>query len=519
VTIQLRALIAAAFIVSAVSSIASANPTGRYTTQSFQPRPMSLFGHAPPRPPAPTHRVTYADVLRAQAGGWRQVEAPAPFGVNGAGTELLMTDGSVMVQDNAANWYRLIPNVNGNYIEGRWQQAATLPSGYGPLYFGSAVLADGKLVVDGGEYNFFNPAETNQGAIYDPIADAWTSISPPHGWSEVGDASSVVLADGTFMLGNCCLSTQALLDESTLTWTVTGAGKADTNSEEGWTLLPNGKVLTADVADEPNSELYNPLKGSWSSAGSLPGDLTLAFEIGPQILRPNGTVFVTGANGHTAIFQRGRHTWIAGPDLPTVNGQPLHDTDGPATLLTNGTILLAASPGVYQAPMYMLVFNGRGFVQVTAPPDAPNDSSYNVRLLMLPTGQVLETDGTDDVEIYTPRVHPDLSAAPSITSVPSTLTHGGTYTIAGTLFNGVSQANAYGDDDQQATNYPLVRIQNSSTGHVFYAKTHDHSFMGVASTATVTTMFDVPSSIELGASTIEVIANGVPSLPVAITVN
>ena len=429
-----------------------------------------------------------------------------------------MTDGSVMVQDNAANWYRLIPNVNGNYIEGRWQQAATLPTGYGPLYFASAVLADGKIVIDGGEYNFFNPAEINEGAIYDPVADTWTSL-PLLPWSEVGDASSVVLPDGTFMLGNCCNSTQALLNESTLTWSLTGMGKADTNSEEGWTLLPSGKVVTADVGDEPNSELYNPRKGSWSSAGSLPGDLTLAFEIGPQILRPNGTVFVIGANGNTATYQTLRHAWIAGPVLPTVNGLPLHDTDGPATLLTNGSILLAASPGVYKPPSYMLVYNGRGFVQVAAPPNAPNDSSFDYRLLMLPTGQVLETDGSDDVEIYTPRVHPDLSLAPTITSVPTTLTHGTTYTVAGTLFNGISQANAYGDDDQQATNYPLVRIQNAATGHVFYARTHDHSFMGVASMATVTTMFDVPANIELGASTIEVVTNGIPSQPVAVTVN
>lgn len=503
--IQIRALVAAAFIVAGASSVASA-------------RPMTLLGHAPPRPPAPTHRVTYADVLRAQSGGWRQVEAPAPFGANGAGTELLMTDGSVMVQDNAANWYRLIPNVNGNYIEGHWQQAATLPNNYGPLYFGSAVLADGKLVIDGGEYNFFNPAEINAGAIYDPVADSWTSL-PLAPWSEVGDASSVVLADGTFMLGNCCNSTQALLNESSLAWTLTGAGKADGNSEEGWTLLPKGKVLTADVGNEPNSELYNPRKGSWSSAGSLPGDLTLAFEIGPQVLRPNGTVFVVGANGFTAIYQTGRHAWIAGPTLPTVNGQQLHDTDGPATLLTNGTVLFAASPGLYKPPLTMLLFNGRTLLQVAAPPNAANDSSYNLRLLMLPTGQVLETDGTDDVEIYTPRVHPDLSTAPSISSVPTTLTHGSTYTIAGTLFNGVSQANAYGDDDQQATNYPLVRIQNSATGHVFYARTHDHSFMGVASMATVTTMFDVPTGIELGASMLEVVTNGIPSQPVAVTVN
>jgi hypothetical protein len=32
----------------------------------------------------------------------------------------------------------------------------------------------------------------------------------------------------------------------------------------------------------------------------------------------------------------------------------------------------------------------------------------------------------------------------------------------------------YGDDSQAAANYPLVRITNDRTGHVFYSRTHDH---------------------------------------------
>jgi hypothetical protein len=31
-----------------------------------------------------------------------------------------------------------------------------------------------------------------------------------------------------------------------------------------------------------------------------------------------------------------------------------------------------------------------------------------------------------------------------------------------------------GDDPQAAANYPLVRIANNRTGHVFYSRTHDH---------------------------------------------
>jgi hypothetical protein len=506
---QTLPFIAAVFIAVAGFSIASAAPG-----ISFIP-----YVHAPPRPPVPRYQITAVDVMRAQAAGWQKVVGRAPFGANGAGTALLMTDGTVMVQDNTSNWYSLTPDKNGSYVRGTWTHMASLPSGYGPLYFASAVLADGKLIINGGEYNFFHGAESTQGAIYDPVANTWTRVSPPTGWTKIGDASSVVLDDGTYMIGNCCFSTQALLNESSMTWLQTGAGKADVNSEEGWTLLPNGKVLTVDVSSAPNSELYNPGTGSWSSAGMLPVNLISGFELGPQVLRPDGTVFVAGADQHTAIYSTRNRQWSAGPDFPVVGGKSLDVADGPATLLTNGSVLLAASPGLYQPPASFLVFDGAHFTIVPGPPNSPNNSSYNVRLLILPTGQVLQTDSSNDVEIYTPGVAPDRRIAPTISSVPTTLTHGNTYTIAGTLFNGVSQANMYGDDAQMASNYPLVRITNNVSGHVFYARTHDHSFMGVASRAPVTTMFDVPPNIEIGASTLEVVVNGIHSRPVNVTIN
>jgi hypothetical protein len=42
--------------------------------------------------------------------------------------------------------------------------------------------------------------------------------------------------------------------------------------------------------------------------------------------------------------------------------------------------------------------------------------------------------------------------------------------ISGTQFNGLSQANAFNDEFQVATNFPLVRITNDATGDVSYAK-------------------------------------------------
>ena len=144
---------------------------------------------------------------------------------------------------------------------------------------------------------------------------------------QIGDAQSVVLTNGTYMIGNCCTNVQAQLDESTMTWTQVGTGKHDNNSEEGWTLLRNGDILTADVIDAPYSELFNPKTATWSSAGDLPVNLTQATEIGPQTMRPNDTVYVEGANGLTAIYNastaRGRKARTCPPSPASNSTRPM----------------------------------------------------------------------------------------------------------------------------------------------------------------------------------------------------
>jgi hypothetical protein len=155
------------------------------------------------------------------------------------------------------------------------------------------------------------------------------------------------------------------------------------------------------------------------------------------------------------------------------------------------------------------------------PPNAANYSSYEGRMLVLPTGEVLFTI-YDGVQIYTNPGPPQNTWRPAISSSPANVVARDTYSISGTLFNGFSEGAFYGDDAQMATNYPLVRIQNNATGHVFYARTHDHSQMGVESVGSatiVTTHFDVPAGIETGSSTLYVVANGIASAPVSVTVS
>src|SRR6266581_4384348 len=72
----------------------------------------------------------------------------------GANLAFQLTDGTVMCQaDSSQNWYKLTPDNTGSYVNGTWTQVASLQPGYVPDDFASAVLADGRVVITGGEYN------------------------------------------------------------------------------------------------------------------------------------------------------------------------------------------------------------------------------------------------------------------------------------------------------------------------------------------------------------------------------
>ncbi len=461
-------------------------------------------------------------------GTW--TKGPTPPSTSGVGHTLLLTDGSVLAIDSGCNttgqWYRLVPDSTGSYVNGKWVSGGTLPAGYNPLYFASAVLPSGNVIVVGGEYNGCNTAETRLGAMYLARGNRWVTISTPAGWSQIGDAEGIVLANGKFMLGNCCGVNQAIatVTGTTVTWTLTGTGKADANSEETWTLLPNNKVLAADannLADLKHSELYTPSTGTWTSAGSTVVQLddtstaTNSHEIGPAILRPDGTVLATGATGNNAVYNTTTGAWSGAPSF--IGG--LDIADGPAALLPDGNVLVDTSKGVYQLGTFFFEWDGTAFHGVPRVPNAAVDSSYYGTMLVLPTGQILFTDFSSDVEIYTPAGSPYPGAAAVITSVASTLTHGSLNNVVkGTQLNGLSQGSSYGDDGGNASNYPLVRITDA-TGKVVFCRTHNFSTMGVATgSKIVSAQFDVPSAIALGAGTLEVVTNGIASTPLGITI-
>ena len=473
---------------------------------------------------------------------------------------LLLTDGSVMMQSasDASVFYDLMPAADGGYVNGTWRKLASPPAGYAPADGEQVVLADGRVLFVGGEYNqnqyqlpFAPSGLTNMSAVYDPVADSWTMIAPPPGVAYIGDSPSAVLPDGSFVFGRKLGRDMWRLDPASLTWTsVPATGKADDFAEEGWTLLPNGELFTIDVGTPPHAEHYDPIAAQWYSDGNTPMGLTsptsapngLTYgpaplqvvggvtygpgptgtyfppgEIGPALLLPDGRVFATGAAAsgtvaHTVLYTpnatpAGAGSFTAGPDFGS--GDDADDSSG--ALLPSGHVLIAAASGRFYE------FDGAATMAVSGTL-TNNGGNTLYFLLPLPNGEVLVTGGV--TQVFVGAGAPDPAWAPMITSVPAMLTRGASYSISGTQFNGLSQAAAVGDELDAATNYPLVRITNAASGHVVYARTHDHSSMGVATGSTiVSTHFDVPPGAETGPSSLEVVANGIASAPVSVTVN
>lgn len=479
------------------------------------------------------------------AGSWSSTTITAGFTTD---MMLLLTDGSVMCNQLLTNrWHRLTPDSQGSYIKGSWSSLAPMlddpniptPLGgpnYAPYGFASAVLKDGRVFIAGGEYNgIAGMVEVAEVQIYDPVADAWT-IATPLGWTLIGDAPSCVLPDGRVLIGSVVDTAYAIYNPNTDSWTTAGT-KGDMSAEETFTLLPDDTVLTVQCSETPNAEKYVIATDSWVSAGQTPSALPqpctgIVPEIGPALLLPDGRVFAIGASGNTALYKLPANaadpgTWAAGPTLKDSGSNTLYPMDAPAVLLPNGKVLLTASPGPpcnNPAPTTFFEYDpSTNQATIVGSPVNGGQPCYKGRLLLLPNGQVLFTSQDGTISVYNPDGSPQNSWRPANISVSATLVTGNSYTVTGTQINGLSQACSYGDDAQMATNYPIVRLVNKSTGQVKYVRSYDFSTMGVATGTTVpddlhSCTIDIPTGLAQGSWDLFVVANGIASDPVTVQI-
>jgi hypothetical protein len=458
------------------------------------------------------------------AGTWGSITNQPPFSI---GALLLLTDGAVLgLEANGSRCARLIPDNSGSYANGTWTQVSSMHTAR--LYYASAVLRDGRVLVAGGEYTGTNtPTRTTACEIYDPVLDQWTTITPPAGWSQVGDAPSCTLPDGRVLIGSIQGTSTSIFDPATNSFAA-AASKLKSCGEESWVLLPDETVLTVECYDIPNAEKYVVPADKWVKAGSTPSPLVQASsnEIGPALLLPDGRALFVGATGRTALYtpppvadQPG--TWEAGPTFPNdANGKPLEAKDAPGCLLPNGKVLLSVGPAAegstFLGPTTFFEYDGSSLTDVS-PSTAVATPPYQGCLLVTPDGDVLYSNQSQTISTYSPDGAPDEDWRPEITGVPDHVRQKQTHMLHGRLLNGLSQACAYGDDLNPSTNYPIVRLR--IRGSVHYCRTFDHSTMGVATGLSIqSTHFKVPVGTPNGSAELEVVANGIASQPVPVTV-
>jgi len=167
----------------------------------------------------------------------------------------------------------------------------------------STKLLDGRVLVTGGEYFFYNPSKnseiTNSVEIYNPEEDSWTELAP----MRVGRSShsAILLADGNVLIiggtnSGQKLTSCELYDVSSNTWTDVDS----LNYASGWggsaVLLNNGKVLLVGGVGSGICQLYDPSTNEWSNTSGMtyqrPSPLVTKLI--------NGDIFVAGWPQYTS---------------------------------------------------------------------------------------------------------------------------------------------------------------------------------------------------------------------------
>jgi autotransporter-associated beta strand protein len=451
---------------------------------------------------------------RAQAAGtWTPLANQAPGAV---GEMLLLSDGTVMgAAYGSSNWFRLSPDANGSYLNGTW--GATIANMHDSrLFYAAQALRDGRILVAGGEYGTGGSAAE----YYQPTNNTWTQLPAPG--IRVSDGASEILPNGNVLLNpvNAGLGT-LIFNAVSNTWSA-GPNLLGNNNESTWVNLPDGSVLTIDQLTT-NSERYIPSLNQWIKDGPLPQNIWNSIaEIGPSFLLPNGNVFQIGGVSLTAIYTptgtTNSGTWVAGPAIPN----QLAALDAPAAMMANGKMLCVLGSNTNQSSgssYYEFDYAANAFTQVNSPTGGATNSAptFMHNILDLPDGTVLLTDGSSgQLYIYTPDGTPLAAGQPVINSVSPNAD--GSYHLTGTGLNGISEGSCYGDENPNASAYPIARITNAA-GRVQYARTYNWSSTGVMTgTNIVTTELTLPPGLLPGTYPLVVIANGNKSAPYSLTI-
>lgn len=384
---------------------------------------------------------------------------------------------------------------------------------------GYVLTSDGKVVT----YDIFQSVAKGAGYAesYDPTTGAWSDISPGDG-SAAGDLpllSSAALGDEfgpilrlqdgrIFAIG--ATNATAFYTATSNTWaagpTITGTlngNPAPFGADDApGAILPNGHVLfAADAGPAAVTSTGNTTAGS-NVITNIPS--TALFQVGWNVTQTDGLSNVIPPN-----------TTITSVDSPS----QIHISNN--ALTTNAGFGLKFG-GTFSRPTQLFDFNpaGGGSISPVAPaladPVLAGEGSYNTRMVLLPTGQVLFSDSTNQLYVYTGDGVPKPKLRPVINNIA--YNGGGVFTLTGKQLNGQSAGADYGDDVQMDSNYPILRLV-SRAGDVYYCRTYNWSKVAVGtSKARETVNFTLNSALPAGNYSAVVSGAGISSFPVFVNI-
>lgn len=452
------------------------------------------------------------------SGTWTPLASAPPTGVNNC---MLMSDGSVLGMNGGGGCVKLTPDIHGSYINGAWTTLATMNNSR--LFYSSQLLTNGNLWVAGGE----DGTGGSSSELYTTLNNVWTLIpSPATGYPDFSDSISEILPNGNPLVAPVSESGGCLIyNVVSNSWQTAASCNRGSQDEADWVKLPSDNILTIDAFSQ-TSEHYVPSLNEWVDDGGLPAPLydSSLGEIGNGHLLPNGKVFFIGSTTNTAIYTPGATvtsagSWVSGPAMVFGTNQ-LGQSDAPAAMLVNGKVLCCLGPSAtYDGPcsFYEYDYTVNTFTQVGAPGGGStlgNTAPFGTSMLDLPDGTVLFIDGqnANSLYVYTPDGTPLAAGQPVINSI--TQNANGSYHLTGTGLNGISEGAAYGDDEQMNGNYPLVRLTNTVSGNVYYARTYNWNSTSVQTgSRVVTTEFALPQNLPAGTYSLIVTAVGNASAP------
>ena len=365
------------------------------------------------------------------------------------------TDGGVVpsalsscdLYDSASNSW----TVGGSMTSSRSRHTLTLlPSGL--------VLAVGGITGYG--YTLTASAE-----LYDPATSSWTATSNlakdrNFHTATLLPSGKVLVVGGTNQYSNG-LATAELYDPTTSSWSAAGNLSLGRTSHSA-TLLPSGKVLVAGgsngVGSVSSAEIYDPVTNSWTTTGSL--------DIGryshTATLLHNGKVLVTGGyNGRNGtggsnlasaeLYEPVSGTWSPAGSLSSA--QSYHT----ATLLPVGKVLVANGLSA-EAELYDPLTNRWSAAGTKA------DYGYGFTATLLASGNVLAAGGYNaTAEIYDAGLVTGSARAPTLTALPATLSIAQTVALSGSGFRPTLESSG-GGTQSSATNFPIAQVMRLDNG-------------------------------------------------------